>query len=47
MSRDCACSGLMPFTRRMSMDAVAVAGITLLAFSPVRALVMPRMFSEG
>ena len=29
------------------MSAVAVAGTTLLALSPVRALAMPRTFSEG
>ena len=42
-----AVSGEMPFTSRMSMLAVAVEGITLLAPAPVRALLMPRMFSDG
>ena len=31
----------------MSMAAVAVEGITLLAWSPDRALLMPRIFSDG
>src|ERR1035438_1190477 len=37
----------MPFTRRISMLAVAVAGTTLLALSPTRALAIPRTLSEG
>ncbi len=37
----------MPFTRRMSMVAVAVAGITFDACAPMRELAMPRMLSDG
>ena len=31
----------------MSIDAVAVAGMTFDACAPTRALAMPRMFSDG
>ena len=47
MTRFTAVSGEMPFTSRISMLAVAVEGITLLAPAPVRELLMPRMFSDG
>ena len=37
----------MPLTRRMSIEAVAVDGMTLEAGAPIRELAMPRMFSDG